>query len=227
MMSGSITLATTMQLMIFARRASSGTFFLLYKYNMPGRRLIGAGASIYTSGNQGGGDKLQGLPPTTNKRSELIHNIRTRADGGKARHWIFCINQLGGVGHRYGQAAGPAAGRGGVSAACSALARESRLLWMRRPPQGSGYGPPGHRSFGDRPSTYPPIVAEPPIVVVGLDDQSGPRAMQLFLIEQLLHADMQRSRVLGATAADRLDGGVEALEETNPGSGSSKRCSPH
>jgi len=49
------------------------------------------------------GDKLQGLPPTTNKRAELIPHIRRRADGDK-RDWIFCINQLaGGVGRHAGQ----------------------------------------------------------------------------------------------------------------------------
>ena len=49
------------------------------------------------------GDKLQGLPPTTNKRAELIPHIRRRADGDK-RDWIFCINQLaGGVGRRTGE----------------------------------------------------------------------------------------------------------------------------
>lgn len=49
------------------------------------------------------GDKLQGLPPTTNKRAELIPHIRRRADGDK-RNWIFCINQLaGGVGRHAGE----------------------------------------------------------------------------------------------------------------------------
>lgn len=160
--------------LVFSRTLYSKTFFLSYKYNMPGRRLIGAGAGILTSGNQGGGDKKQGLVSTTNTRSQLVHRIRTRADGGKSRHWIFCINQLGGVGHKYGQAAGPAAGRSGVSEACSALARESRMLWMRRPKQGSGYGPPGHRGHGDR---TPPVLGGEPLVPVeptpGLGD--GPK----------------------------------------------------
>ena len=49
------------------------------------------------------GNKLQGLPPTTNKPSQLIPHIRTKADGDK-RDYIFCINQLaGGVGRHAGQ----------------------------------------------------------------------------------------------------------------------------
>ena len=52
---------------------------------------------------------------------------------------MFCINQLGGVGHRWGQAAGPG-NRGGVKAGCKALAAESRRLYPQRPKQGSGYG---------------------------------------------------------------------------------------
>ena len=49
------------------------------------------------------GNKLQGLPPTTNKPTQLISHIRTKADGDK-RDYIFCINQLaGGVGRHAGQ----------------------------------------------------------------------------------------------------------------------------
>lgn len=49
------------------------------------------------------GNKLQGLPPTTNKPTQLIPHIRTKADGDK-RDYIFCINQLaGGVGRHAGQ----------------------------------------------------------------------------------------------------------------------------
>jgi len=49
------------------------------------------------------GDKLQGLPPTTNKPARLINHITTRAEGDK-RDYIFCINQLaGGVGKGKGQ----------------------------------------------------------------------------------------------------------------------------
>ena len=49
------------------------------------------------------GDKLQGLPPTTNKPARLINHITTKAEGDK-RDYIFCINQLaGGVGKSKGQ----------------------------------------------------------------------------------------------------------------------------
>ena len=49
------------------------------------------------------GNKLQGLPPTTNKPAELINHITTKAQGDK-RDYIFCINQLaGGVGRNVGQ----------------------------------------------------------------------------------------------------------------------------
>ncbi len=90
-------------------------------------------------GKQGGGNKKEGLVSTTNVRSSLVPHIRTRADGGNARHWVFCINQLGGVGRRWGQAAGPG-NRGGVRAGCKDLAAESRRLYPRRDKQGAGYG---------------------------------------------------------------------------------------
>ena len=49
------------------------------------------------------GNKLQGLPPTTNKPAQLINHITTKAEGDK-RDYIFCINQLaGGVGKGKGQ----------------------------------------------------------------------------------------------------------------------------
>ena len=44
-----------------------------------------------------GNGKWQGLPPTTNKRSNLIPFIRTHARGDN-RNVVFCMNQLGGVG---------------------------------------------------------------------------------------------------------------------------------
>jgi len=70
-------------------------------------RTMGAGAANMSYGANSMlvqiGDKLQGLPPTTNKRAELIPHIRRRADGDK-RDWIFCINQLaGGVGRHAGE----------------------------------------------------------------------------------------------------------------------------
>ena len=113
-------------------------------------RVIGAGAGIgranggggyNTGGNQGGGNKKQGLIGTTNMRVGLVPYVRTRADGGNSRHWTFCMNQLGGVGRRWGQAAGPG-NRGGVHALCKHHAHRSRQRHPRRPKQSSGYGSP-------------------------------------------------------------------------------------
>ena len=90
----------------------------------------GAGGTqhgVLTSVNQGGGSKKQGLVPTTNTPVELSHHLRTEG-GGQQRHWIFCMNQLGGVGRRWGQNAGPG-NRAGVSSACSAKAAISRILF--------------------------------------------------------------------------------------------------
>lgn len=85
--------------------------------------MIGAGAGgvrvgsrAFTATPQGGGDKLQGLPPQTNTPVELSSTIRTRGGGGN-RNWVFCINQLGGVGRKWGAPAGPG-NRAGVSTWC-------------------------------------------------------------------------------------------------------------
>ena len=113
-------------------------------------RVIGAGATIgranrgggfNTAGNQGGGDKLQGLVSTTNRPVVFSSYVRTRADGGDSRNWVFCTNQLGGVGRRWGQAAGPG-NRGGVHAVCKHHAHRSRQRYPRRPKQSSGWGSP-------------------------------------------------------------------------------------
>ena len=132
-------------------------------------RVIGAGAGIgranggggyNTGGNQGGGDALEGLVSTTNMRVSLVPYVRTRADGGNARNWVFCMNQLGGVGRRWGQAAGPG-NRGGVHASCKGLAARSRQKHPRRPSQSSGYGSPKvHRANAVLPMLD--AVLEPP-----------------------------------------------------------------
>ena len=92
------------------------------------KRLLTAGGTVYTTGNQGGGDKKQGLVSTKNLPIDgaAVTRIRTRADGRSRRQQVFCMNQLGGVGRRWGQAAGPG-NRGGVSAACAATALQSQL----------------------------------------------------------------------------------------------------
>lgn len=92
------------------------------------RRLLAAGGSVYTTRNQGGGSKKQGLVSTKNLPIDgaAVSSLRTRADGGPGRHQVFCMNQLGGVGRRWGQAGGPG-NRSGVSVACSTQALESQL----------------------------------------------------------------------------------------------------
>ena len=99
---------------------------------MPKARMFTAGAGgtqfgVLTSIDQGGGSKKQGLVSTTNSPVQLSHHIRTGA-GGQTRHWVFCMNQLGGVGRRWGQSAGPG-NRGGVSSACGIKAAMSRVSY--------------------------------------------------------------------------------------------------
>ncbi len=62
-----------------------------------------AGASVYNAnvnGEQGGGNKLQGLAPITNKQVNFIlPAIKRRATATiEQRSRVFCINQLGGIG---------------------------------------------------------------------------------------------------------------------------------
>ena len=94
-------------------------------------RVMTAGAvvraSVNTAGPQGGGDKKQGLAGAVTGPSSsgpLGRYLRTRGNGGITRNWVFCINQLGGVGHKWGQF-GPG-NRAGVSASCSVIAAKSR-----------------------------------------------------------------------------------------------------
>ena len=58
-----------------------------------------AGASIYNAnvnGEQGGGNKKQGLAPTTNKRvSFVLRAIKRRADSDSdKRRMVYCINNV-------------------------------------------------------------------------------------------------------------------------------------
>ena len=108
-------------------------------------RMIGAGAGgtqygVLTSTDQGGGDKKQGLVSTTNSPVSLDAFIRIRG-GGHNRNWIFCMNQLGGVGRRWGQASGPG-NRGGVSMNCQRLAYRRRIRYPPKPcgAQARGWG---------------------------------------------------------------------------------------
>tara|TARA_X000001036_G_scaffold422203_1_gene444901 strand:+ start:366 stop:629 length:264 start_codon:yes stop_codon:yes gene_type:complete len=56
-------------------------------------------ASI-SNGNQGGGDKLQGLRSTVGHDTVNSSAIRHQA-GGDRRNWFFLVNQLGGgIGQR-------------------------------------------------------------------------------------------------------------------------------
>jgi hypothetical protein len=74
---------------------------------MPKSKIMSAGTvgtnrRIRVNGPEGGGNKLQGLPPICNMRSPLVPYVRTRADG-ENRNVVFCINQLGGVGSKRSQ----------------------------------------------------------------------------------------------------------------------------
>jgi hypothetical protein len=90
---------------------------------MPRSQIIGAGIvgmsnRIRANGPQGGGDKLQGLPPIRNMLSPLVPFVRTRADG-ENRNVVFCINQLsGGVGAKRGQFGPGNRGGGGQTGGC-------------------------------------------------------------------------------------------------------------
>ena len=72
---------------------------------MPKSRIMGAGlASSTNTGSRANvrqiqfGDKLQGLPPTRNKRVEFaLRNIQKRSYGENRNH-VFCMNQIGGIG---------------------------------------------------------------------------------------------------------------------------------
>ena len=71
---------------------------------MPRTRMMGAGlagSTAYrtrTHGDQGGGNKLQGLPPTTNKNVQyVLRSIQNKAYG-ESRNVVFCMNQIGGIG---------------------------------------------------------------------------------------------------------------------------------
>lgn len=71
---------------------------------MPKCRMMGAGLAgslAYkdnTNGNQGGGNKKQGLAPTTNKAVEFILPAIQNRAYGKNRNLVFCMNQIGGIG---------------------------------------------------------------------------------------------------------------------------------
>ena len=146
-------------------------FYSTPMYKMSKSRVIGAGATIgranrgggfNTAGNQGGGDKLQGLVSTTNRPVVFSSYVRTRADGGDSRNWVFCTNQLGGVGRRWGQAAGPG-NRGGVHAVCKHHAHRSRQRYPRRPKQSSGWGNPRVHRANYRSRLTPPAPCLPDV----------------------------------------------------------------
>ena len=54
----------------------------------------GRARNVNVNLNTAGGDKKQGLPPSSVEHTRLV---KTRA-GGENRNLVFCINQLGGVG---------------------------------------------------------------------------------------------------------------------------------
>ena len=103
---------------------------------MPKSRIMSAGTvgtskRIRVNGPEGGGNKLQGLPPICNMRSPLVPYVRTRADG-ENRNVVFCINQLsGGVGAKRGQF-GPG-NRAGVGQTGGCAKPESTPWWYNNP----------------------------------------------------------------------------------------------
>ena len=69
------------------------------KTRMMGAGLAGSLAhSENVNGNQGGGNKKQGLAPTTNKPVQFILPAIQNRAYGENRNLVFCMNQLGGVG---------------------------------------------------------------------------------------------------------------------------------
>ena len=120
----------------------------------PGAKLIRtSGSSSNTAGPQGGGNALQGLISTKNRplSGYMVRHIRTRADGGNARNWVFCMNQLGGVGRRWGANAGPG-NRGAPHQQCREAAVASRRAYPLSRPR-KGPSPPS-------PSPSPPSPPE-------------------------------------------------------------------
>ena len=160
-------------------------------YKMPKARIIGAGAGTYTSRNQGGGDKKQGLVSTTNRRVELVPYVRTRADGGNSRNWVFCMNQLGGVGRRYGQASGPG-NRGGVHATCKRTAHRTRQLHPGRPKQHAGYGNPHTFRANHRATSAPSAPMNIWALGIGTANYNGPTLLvHPYYFYQGLESDRQ------------------------------------
>ena len=76
--------------------------------------FVGRNNAKITNRPSGGGSKLQGLAPVTNKRAFIINVIQIKALGTK-RNVVFCLNQLGGIGREKSQSRTNA---DGVSATC-------------------------------------------------------------------------------------------------------------
>ena len=71
--------------------------------------FVGKNNSKISARPSGGGNKLQGITSTTDKRSSSIRAIQNRS-WGENRNLIFCLNQLGGVGRNKSQFHTPADG---------------------------------------------------------------------------------------------------------------------
>ena len=71
---------------------------------MPRIRTMGAGLggstakNVNVNGNTGGGNKKQGLATTTNTGVSFASNAIKNKAYGENRDFIFCVNQLGGIG---------------------------------------------------------------------------------------------------------------------------------
>jgi len=64
--------------------------------------FVGKNNQKITNRPSGGGDKLQGLTSTTDKPANSIRSIQNKA-WGVHRNYVFCINQLGGIGRHFSQ----------------------------------------------------------------------------------------------------------------------------
>lgn len=135
----------------------------------------------YTSKNQGGGNKKQGLAPSVGTGSFSLWGGMRRAGSTPAgRAKVFCINQLGNIGMMNYQTRSPSdgvrrpcqgMGMPGMVAATLA-ANVEPMMMMPKPPiePGDGYNA-GPIEPGDGYVMGPPIEAEKwvPVVVSGPD----------------------------------------------------------
>ena len=102
-----------------------------------------AGATAYNTNvnaNTGGGNKKQGLSTTTNKGINSSNAIKNRAYG-ENRDFVFCVNQLGGIGGKSKMFATTADGVKDCITGpygCEQIVREAYLEALNREPDQGG-----------------------------------------------------------------------------------------